>query len=695
MKTKLLLLFSVLLISISLNAQIRYLKGVLQAGQQTDTVVSAASGVVIVKYNTATNVLQLNGNYRNLTATISASHIHGPADSGFNAPVLFDLTNSGGTIGTLRGTAMLTEPQEVELLAGRMYTNVHTDTYPGGEIRAQLTTTTDGQTEQFVARLQGAQEVPPDSSLATGMAYVLVDKTTHMLYLTGSYAGLTSAAVNAHIHRAAPHIAGPVIVPVVFTPTSTGTIDTALTISTTVEADILNGNSYVNVHSGTFPTGELRGQLTQLSQMWFFANALEGSQEFPMNASTARGTVIAKYNSETNVLILTGDYQNLNATISGSHIHGPAGLQENAGILFDVENSGGTIGTLTDTSTLTEAQEAELLAGRLYVNVHSTGTYAAGEIRAQLLPTTMGQTQYITGLMQASQSVDTPAVVSSGTGTATVLLDRVTLKVFTTANFTGLTSNITNAHIHRGPAGTNGPVAVPLSFAGTTSGTVTGTATVSSTFADSMINGLSYINIHTVNFGAGEIRAQLGNLILPLKLTFFNAYKDDDKVALLWQSADEINVSHYEIQQQDATTSQWVTKKSVNALNNGFANNYKDIDIPFTSGSVYVYYRLKMIDKDGRYYFSPIMRINIIQPNAELMLVSNPVRNNQLQYLITGVAINKKAKVSIVDFNGRTVFQTIAFTMANNYLSVGKLSAGMYKLVVQIDDKIMQKSFIK
>ena len=236
--------------------------------------------------------------------------------------LLLPLTNSGGTTGTLSGTATLTDAQETDLLAGNMYANVHsTGTYSGGEIRAQLTTTTDGQTEFLVARLQGAQQVPPDSSLATGMVHALVDKTTHMLYLTGSYSGLTSAANNAHIHSGAPNVAGSVIIPLIFTTTTTGTIDTSQVISIGDETDILNGNTYVNVHTGTNPGGEIRGQLTQLTQMWFFANALEGSQEVPTNASTARGTVIVKYNSETNVLELVGDYQNLNATVSGSHIH--------------------------------------------------------------------------------------------------------------------------------------------------------------------------------------------------------------------------------------------------------------------------------------------------------------------------------------------------------------------------------------
>ena len=60
------------------------------------------------------------------------------------------------------------------------------------------------------------------------------------------------------------------------------------------------------------------------SQTTYLKAVLEGAQEVPANASTASGIVIVKYNTTTRYLSLTGDYQNLSATISGSHIHSPA-----------------------------------------------------------------------------------------------------------------------------------------------------------------------------------------------------------------------------------------------------------------------------------------------------------------------------------------------------------------------------------
>jgi len=357
----------------------------------------------------------------------------------------------------------------------------------------------------------------------------------------------------------------------------------------------LAGNTYVNVHTSTYPGGEIRGQLSKLSQVRYLANSLQGSQETTPNASTATGTVIVKYDTTTKLLELVGDYQNLSATISGSHIHGPFGPPgTNAPVLFNLTNTGGTKGTLTGSFTLTAAQETDLLAGNMYANVHSTGTYAAGEIRAQLLPTSAGNTQYITGNLQASQSVATPAVVSSGTGTATALLDLVTNKVYVTGSYANLTTNATAAHIHAGAAGSNGSEVVPLSIAGTTSGTVTGSGTVRATFADSMVRGLSYLNIHTTGYPGGGLRAQLSDLVLPVKLRHFNGYLENNRVVLVWQSAQEANLAQYVIEQQ-AINGSWTAKSTTLAM--GTTASYRVVDIPLAGAGSYYVSRLKMIDK--------------------------------------------------------------------------------------------------
>lgn len=106
--------------------------------------------------------------------------------------------------------------------------------------------------------LAGTQEVPPNTSPAKGSGQITVMPD-------GSVSGsITVSGMNptvAHIHDGAPGKNGPVIVKL--DRTDGGFAVPAGTKFTEAQlADFNAGNTYVNVHSETFPPGEMRGQLT-------------------------------------------------------------------------------------------------------------------------------------------------------------------------------------------------------------------------------------------------------------------------------------------------------------------------------------------------------------------------------------------------------------------------------------------------
>jgi hypothetical protein len=66
------------------------------------------------------------------------------------------------------------------------------------------------------------------------------------------------------------------------------------------------------------------------------------------------------------------------------HFHGPALAGANASPTLDITGFPATAsGTFTGSATLTEAQEADLLAGKWYWNAHTTAN-GSGEIRGQV-----------------------------------------------------------------------------------------------------------------------------------------------------------------------------------------------------------------------------------------------------------------------------------------------------------------------
>jgi hypothetical protein len=116
---------------------------------------------------------------------------------------------------------------------------------------------------------------------------------------------------------------------------------------------------------------------TALSQN--YSATLEGSQEAPPVVTGATGSA---------TLVLDGDkvlsyeitFAGLESAETSAHVHGPALVGQNAGVVFVLPAGSPKIGNY---GPLTIAEEADLNAGLWYINIHSSG-YGAGEIRGQI-----------------------------------------------------------------------------------------------------------------------------------------------------------------------------------------------------------------------------------------------------------------------------------------------------------------------
>jgi hypothetical protein len=117
-----------------------------------------------------------------------------------------------------------------------------------------------------------------------------------------------------------------------------------------------------------------------LAEMMKMSATLESAQEVPPNDSAGKGTADITFDTESKKLDWTIEYSGLTGDATGAHFHGPAPKGENAGVAVPIEDTkSGTTGT----ATLTDAQAADLTAGRYYVNIH-TAAHPDGEIRGQV-----------------------------------------------------------------------------------------------------------------------------------------------------------------------------------------------------------------------------------------------------------------------------------------------------------------------
>jgi hypothetical protein len=104
-------------------------------------------------------------------------------------------------------------------------------------------------------------------------------------------------------------------------------------------------------------------------------------------ASTGKGAGTFTYDIATHTMTYTVAYEGLTGPAVAAHIHGPADAGANAPPVVPFPAPASPI---AGTATLTDEQAADLLAGKYYVNVH-TSANKGGEIRGQILLTGMGR----------------------------------------------------------------------------------------------------------------------------------------------------------------------------------------------------------------------------------------------------------------------------------------------------------------
>ena len=121
---------------------------------------------------------------------------------------------------------------------------------------------TNANVSTFNMTLTGAQEVPVNTSTATGNVQVMLNRTTGAVTVTGSFSGLSSNATVAHIHGpAGVGTTAPPLITLTIPQSPSGTVTGTGTMNNVQMNDMLGGMTYVNVHSTTYPDGEIRAQI--------------------------------------------------------------------------------------------------------------------------------------------------------------------------------------------------------------------------------------------------------------------------------------------------------------------------------------------------------------------------------------------------------------------------------------------------
>ncbi len=352
---------------------------ILDGSEEIPAVNTPALGLASAIYTANTNVLELNILATNLSGPITGFHLHSGA-SGTSGPVVQNLEefvvgntviiklNAGTYINALRN--------------GDIYVNIHTEAYPNGEIRGQLTPV---KGVYFDTWMDGKQEVPARVNDALGLAMGTISSDLSSM----SYALLvdnpTGPLVAAHIHKAGLGAGGGVVMDLHDDISGQFLFNEGVAITPDFLADYLRGDLYFNVHTVASPNGEVRGQIYRVARDGYVYDLCQEQEvSEPVNAGNASGSGMFAFNRDYDEAHLMAVVNQLSSTFQGAHIHNGA-VGSNGPVVFDFTsrwNSNGAFFYVTD--TFTDDLAAIIQRGTAYVNIH-TANNPGGEVRGQLV----------------------------------------------------------------------------------------------------------------------------------------------------------------------------------------------------------------------------------------------------------------------------------------------------------------------
>ncbi|HEX2062658.1 MAG TPA: CHRD domain-containing protein, partial [Thermoanaerobaculia bacterium] len=382
---------------------------------------SSASCTADLDANATSLAIQCTHN----VASADAAHVH-QAPFGQNGPILYTFPSAASP---LDANVPLTPEQVAAFAATFLYLDIAaagTEEEPGDEIRGQIGTPPAGATT-------GRVIIRKATSPSGGSGFGFTDTITPGSFTLDDGGSRTFANVTPGTYTVTEDT-----LPSGWTLADISCDDRDSTTDPFARA------ATIRVEAGETVTCTFRNFEAAPADTLFVFH-LSGDQEVPPVTTPERGGCMGRFDAGASELTLVCTHDVDLPTVM--HIHrGAAGV--NGGIAFDMGEP--TSPVIATWSGMTPADVAELMAGDLYVNIHTAGR-PAGVIRGQIVPRTVDTIAFP---LDASQVVPPGASTATGNCTADLSNDATSLAIQCTHDL----SSPEAAHVHDAPRGANGPV---------------------------------------------------------------------------------------------------------------------------------------------------------------------------------------------------------------------------------------------
>jgi hypothetical protein len=178
------------------------------------------------------------------------------------------------------------------------------------------------------------------------------------------------------------------------------------------------------------------------------------------------------------------------------------------------------------------------------------------------------------------------------------------------------------------------------------------------------------------------------DVVLPLQLLAFNGLLKNNQTLLTWQTQHEINTRYFDVERSsDGVNFSKLTSVAAKASSN---NNYDAIDASPVSGNNY--YRLKMVDKDGKHTYSAVLLVKLSKEGKpSFVLYPNPAKD---VVVITNPGTASPLQLNIYNQQGQVVM-TRQLSAGSNTVQLKQLAKGVYIVQLISGDTIEVTKMVK
>ena len=194
-------------------------------------------------------------------------------------------------------------------------------------------------------------------------------------------------------------------------------------------------------------------------------------------------------------------------------------------------------------------------------------------------------------------------------------------------------------------------------------------------------------------YGFADRRFTLGTMskynALPVKLIYFTAIGDGNKVRLNWEVANEQDIRTYEVQ-KSLTASNFSFLSNVSSRQMS-QSNYTDFD--FNPANGWNYYRLKIIDQTGNFTYSPVRAVKFTKGDEQVSIFPNPA-TDVLNVLLPSSYVNT-VSLQVYGVDGKYI-STLKPSVNAVRMNVAALPAGTYILrIIRNNGEVQNYRFVK